>query len=990
MKRWLPGRVACLLGAALVLPSCLKSPNGGTPQVLAAPAGLTALPASDGLSILLIWTYGSQGQTGFRVDTAPVPINSDSDVTEYTTVPATASSYTFPTQPNQTWYFRVLAITTTLQSAPSNVVSATTPNVPLAPGRFDALVGPSGSPTVVTLLWDVSANETGYTIQRSANGGAWIALASPAQSATSYTDSTTAANGDYAYQIRANNANGSSGWSPVIHAQTLDTSWDLEASSGTGDISWFTSLAVGTSGTSYISSYDASTGSVTYSNAPLAFPLTSVDINPGFPATLGVTGTSIALDGDGHSTHIVANDTYTHVLRHLTNISGTWSTNAIDNPTANDSALIAMGPSNTPSVVYQHSSGSVTGLRYGTETAIGSWTTEWVTSTDSTDYYAMTIDPAGTVHVAYRRPNATGYELVYAQRAGGIWSFTVVPTDGSPEMCSIAATTSGAVYIAYNSFTSGAFDLVNNAGGTWVSETVHASPLARWGRYNSIALDPVTGEIHLSYQESLYTTLRYASRLPGGAWTHQLVDATGNVGGFSSIQTAVSGNVFIAYGDATNARVKLARTALRPPTSLVATPVSTSQINLAWTGLPNAKNYLVQRSLDGGTTWAVDTTLGPTASSFSDTGLTSSQIYTYRVVASNDFGQSSPSNLASSLPVYLAVVSFPSSKIYGQYNDLAVSGSTLYVVSLDQTNGHQILTTGPVGGPFTTVTSDSASPTGGTSNGIALSGGSLVAVDNYQTTTGGLRLTTIFGGTPTSSTLESSSASIIVGYYPKVRVAPNGTIHVLHMEEGSGGWYWRHAYHAGGTWTFEGTITPLEIVASQYTNNLAIDSNDNPVFAYLKEPTSGAPQEIVFGSKQSGAWNFSVLSGPANPFYLSLALDGSNNAYMAYIDNNNSLGFGTNATGSWTFQTLDPSVTVVPNANPAIAVDPASGRIHVVYSNAGLRYARKDPGGSWVTEMLDGFSGPVHVSLGLGTGGMIHVAYTDSNAKVLRILSAQP
>jgi hypothetical protein len=84
---------------------------------------------------------------------------------------------------------------------------------------------------------------------------------------------------------------------------------------------------------------------------------------------------------------------------------------------------------------------------------------------------------------------------------------------------------------------------------------------------------------------------------------------------------------------------------LPPPTSLTASPVSTSQIGLSWTGSGGATGYKIQRSLNGSTGWAqVGTSITTT---FTDTGLSPSTTYFYRVVASNGTVDSVPSNVAS-------------------------------------------------------------------------------------------------------------------------------------------------------------------------------------------------------------------------------------------------------------------------------------------------------------------------------------------------------
>lgn len=958
---------------------------------------LTALAASDGSAIDLTWLDMSDNETGFRVDVAPGPITVDTDVTEYTILPANTTSYSYPTQPNTTRYFRVLAVTTTNQSDPSNVVSATAPNVPRPPQRFDALVGPSGSDTVVSLLWDDATGETGYTIERGDNGGAFVTLTSVGANVTSYTDFSTTANGNYVYRIRANNANGSGPWSPSVHAETRNTSWELQSTPASGDISWFTSLGVTFSGNSYIASYDASMGLVATSSASLGGSLTTTDINLGFPATMGFSGTSIALDSSGFS-HIVANDSFANVLRHLTNApSGTWTSEAIDSPTtAGDRAQIRVF-SDSLHVVYQHqNSGMISGLRYGVR-GTTTWTTEWVT-TDPTDYFAFDVK-GSTIHLVYRRPKSGGgYELVYAKRVGGSWSFTALPTSGSPEMCSIAFAPSGDVYIAYNSLTTGGLSLLNNTTGAWTEEVVHQSPLARWGRYNSLAIDNYTGEIHLAYQEEIYTSLRYASRMPGGDWIYQHVDGSGDVGRFASIGIDSNGNVFIGYGDATNQRVKLGRTALRPPTNFIAKPISTTRIDLSWNDVPNEQFYQLERS-DDGAVWTTLAILSANNLSYSDTLVLSSQVYFYRVIAVNDFGESSPSNISSTLPLYVTTIVFPGSTSYGLSTDITVApGDVLHISSADQTNTNQLYTTGPAGGPFSTANADSgpspSSQVGFGSTGIALSGSTpvLTATLAGSTSPAGLRFTTMSGMTPTNSTLEANSTTpfVALGNYPKVRVAPNATIHVVHMEQGNGGWYWRHAFKVGGTWTIAGRITPLESISGHYNNNLAVDSLSNPHLAYVRLVSGGSGTELVYGSKQAGTWSFAVVPGPVQPFLPTLALDSANKAHIAWLSNGNTVGYATNASGSWVVEIVEASAFTTANGNPSIAVDPSTGRIHLAYCNSGLRYARKDPGGSWVKVPLDTTTAPAWISLALGSGGMIHVAYQDFTAGRLKVMSAKP
>src|SRR5207244_11734088 len=82
-----------------------------------------------------------------------------------------------------------------------------------------------------------------------------------------------------------------------------------------------------------------------------------------------------------------------------------------------------------------------------------------------------------------------------------------------------------------------------------------------------------------------------------------------------------------------------------PPTGLSASAVNASQIGLSWTASSNATSYKIQRSPDGSTGW---TQVGTsTTTSFTDSGLSPATTYFYRVIASNNAGDSAPSASAS-------------------------------------------------------------------------------------------------------------------------------------------------------------------------------------------------------------------------------------------------------------------------------------------------------------------------------------------------------
>jgi len=84
------------------------------------------------------------------------------------------------------------------------------------------------------------------------------------------------------------------------------------------------------------------------------------------------------------------------------------------------------------------------------------------------------------------------------------------------------------------------------------------------------------------------------------------------------------------------------------PGNLAAACVSRSQINLTWTdNSDNESAFRLERSTDAGATWSVVAAIGANNSSYSDSGLSDSTMYYYRVRAENAYGNSDYSNTAN-------------------------------------------------------------------------------------------------------------------------------------------------------------------------------------------------------------------------------------------------------------------------------------------------------------------------------------------------------
>lgn len=146
------------------------------------------------------------------------------------------------------------------------------------------------------------------------------------------------------------------------------------------------------------------------------------------------------------------------------------------------------------------------------------------------------------------------------------------------------------------------------------------------------------------------------------------------------------------------------------PANLTATAVSSSQIDLTWTDSDNTETgFKIERCTGAGCTdFTQIATVGANVTSYSNTGLTASTSYSYRVRAYNAIGDSDYSNTASALtleapatpaaPTNLVATAVSRSQINLTWTDNAINETGFYIErcrGATCTNFTQIAAVGP-------------------------------------------------------------------------------------------------------------------------------------------------------------------------------------------------------------------------------------------------------------------------------------------------------
>lgn len=185
-----------------------------------APGNLSATTASES-QLNLNWTDNSGNESGFEIERSQDGTN----FSKIADVGANTTSYSSGgLNANTQYWYRIRAKNSGGNSGYSNVANATTNDVaPAAPQNLSA--NPVTNKQIDLSWTDIAGAfglETGYEVERSADGTTFTKIADMAANATAYQSTGLSTLTKYWYRIRAKNAIGYSPYSNIAETTTFD------------------------------------------------------------------------------------------------------------------------------------------------------------------------------------------------------------------------------------------------------------------------------------------------------------------------------------------------------------------------------------------------------------------------------------------------------------------------------------------------------------------------------------------------------------------------------------------------------------------------------------------------------------------------------------------------------------------------------------------------------------------------------------------------
>ncbi|MCC2667927.1 MAG: putative secreted protein, partial [Armatimonadetes bacterium] len=701
-------------------------------EQLTAPSNLTASVVSS-CQINLAWQDHSDNEDSFTIErrTGAGPFGpvgaAGANQTTYSDIDlAPLTSYTY----------RVRAASATGSSQPSNTASGTTPVGPTPPSSLQAV---AVSTSRINLTWaDNSADETGFIVERSTNGGlSFTQRASLAPNVTSWPDTGLAAGTTYTYQVRAAVTGGCSAASNQVSATTqpgapapptslfafahtgggVDLVWDdgsfnettfkIERATGAGAFAQIDTTPANAE--AYLDLSAAPSTQYRYrvrasnSGGDSAFSNIATVTTPA-GAPLAPTALAVSVFSSSE-------------LRLTWSDSSTNEANfKIDRRVAPGSfAEVAQVDSNVTSFADTGLTPNTTYIyRVRATNALGS-------SAPSNEASGTTpiAPPAAPTGLAVAPLSRTQLRLTWTHAAGGAASFRVERKTGAAAFA-FAGTVSGDqreytdsglaagtsyVYRIYARNSGGDSPYSNEVTGT----TLPDAPLAPTDAL-ATPLSRTSVQVTWADRSSDEDTFRIERRTAGGSFElagTAMANSTSFTDPGRTGETEYTYRIAAVNGGGTSGFSNLtsATTFVNPPTGLTVTATAMGTLRVAWVDASAIETfYLVERAANGSGFTEIGS-VGPNQTSYLDTGLPSDMTFSYRVrstdgrVPSEYAGPVDGTTLPvpPSAPQFLSVSVLPGRSLQLDWIDTSNNESGFVVERRDPGGSFAPVTTVPAG-----------------------------------------------------------------------------------------------------------------------------------------------------------------------------------------------------------------------------------------------------------------------------------------------------
>lgn len=579
------------------------TPNVAT-TVPAAPTGLAANAPSSS-QINLTWTDNATTESGFRIERCDGA--ACTGFTEYALVGPNVTGYADGSLPaSSTFRYRVQAYNGIGNSAYTGIATGTTqaPAV-VIPAAPTALTATAVSSTQINLSWtDNSTNETGFRLEGCAGASctSFGEFAAVVANVTTYSVTALTNSTDYVFRVRAYN---DAGFSAFTNTATAFTPQDppapplglnaIAASSTQINLSW-----TDNSTTEIGFRIDRCAGLSCTDFTELALVGASVTTyqNTALPSSTAYNYRVRAYNSGGNSSY---------------SNSASATTLAPVTPPAAPTSLTATAISTTQiDLAWTDNATTETGFRIErcTGTTCSNFVEVATVGVNATTYSSTSL--AATTGYNYRvRAYNDGGNSGYSNSSAATTLTPTVNPPAAPTSLTATAASSSQINLTWvdNASDETGFKIERCLGLTCVDFAEITTVAANVTTYQNTSLASETG---YNYRVRAYNT--------------------GGNSGYSNSQAATT-----------------LGTAPAAPTVLTATAVSSSQINLSWTdNATNELGFLIERCTGASCVNFVEFSSTTTnITTYQNTGLASSTVYTYRLRAWNATGTSAYTNSAA-------------------------------------------------------------------------------------------------------------------------------------------------------------------------------------------------------------------------------------------------------------------------------------------------------------------------------------------------------